>query len=244
MFLLLSIMSGCEKNRDKALNGELFYRNAGKLKTASALFDSVTNYGGNFGNVSISMTGKYKDVSAFALVKFGRPQTSILTTLEKANLKFTVSKVWTEGLNEFELYATNSDWSDSTKINPNKFLDVLGAHLAVRADTSNTYSTMVFPLDETGMNYIKSWLTEGSFLLKNSPGGRAMMGVYTNYGLSPPELELFSHSDAGEDTTHIKSIGGNYSFSPGPGEDMQSKRKGIISEGNNGGFVMHFTLPD
>jgi hypothetical protein len=244
MIISLLIMTGCEKNLDKALNGELFYRNAGKLKTASARFDSVTNYGGNFGYASISLTGKYRDVSAFSVVKFGKPQTSIITTLYKANLKFTVSNVWSEGLNEFELYATNSDWSDSMKIDPNKFLQALGAPLAVKSDTSNTYSTMTFPLDDTGMNYIKSWPTEGSFLLKNSPGGKAMMGVYTNYGLSPPQLELFSHSDDGEDTTYIKSIGGNYSFSPGPGEDLTSKRKGIISEGNNGGFIMHFSLPD
>jgi hypothetical protein len=240
----LLVLSGCEKNRDKVLSGDYFYRNAGKLKMTSARLDSINNYGGYFKNVTISLAGEYRGMSAFSLVKFGRPQSQIINTLDKGFLKFTVSNVWTEGLNEFELYAANSDWTDTTRIDPGLFLNTLGSPIAVLSDTSNTFSTLVFPLGEEGLNYIKSWQTEGSFLLKNSSGGMAMIGAYTNLGLSSPELELFSHAITESDTTHINAIAGNYYFDTGFGGDMNNKRKGVLSEGSFGGFTIHFTLPD
>ncbi|MFA6472776.1 MAG: hypothetical protein WCU00_12125 [Candidatus Latescibacterota bacterium] len=235
---------GCEKNRDKVLNSDLFYRTAGTLKTTSARIDSVTSYKSDMGSVSISIAGKYQDMSAFTLVKFAKPLTKVLNTLDKAVLKFTVSNVWTEGINEFELYATNSDWEDTTKINSKRFLDALGTPFAVVADTSSTFSTLIFDLDEAGIKYLKSWQSNGSFLLKNSSSGTAMIGVYTNEGLSPPKLILYSHADTESDTTNVTSIDGNYSFDNGLSGVTNNKRSGILSEGNYEGFIMYFSLPD
>lgn len=244
-FLLLTaaffVVMGCDTGRDQAITGDFFDRKAGEYTQSSARIDSVNNYPYTFNEVAYALAGNYGNTSAFAVFKFSRPSSSILANLESARLKFTVYGIWADGDREFALYQTGVDWSDSTSLDPDIYLSGLGSPLAVNADTTTSLTTLLFTLNEEGLEYIKSWGSAGAFLLKSTDQGKAMATVYTNYSSSSPVLELVS---SGTDTTRSKPVESVYAFDSGLSSLSGSKKRGVVSDGAATGFVLYISLPD
>ena len=239
----LSIVSGCDTGRNRAITGDYFNRAAGKSEQTAVKVDSLKNYPSHFNSIANAMAGKYGDSKAFTVLKFSRPSSTVLANLVSARLKVIVSGVWTGGTREFGLYQTSADWTDSTQFDMDAYLSKIGSPFSVNADTTETISSMVFELNSAGLDYIKSWSTSGAFLLTNTDRGDAMMNIYTYYSSSKPILELIAHTTEGMDTTTTNPIDSAYAYATGITGSGNGKTA-IISDAAASGFTLYITLPD
>jgi hypothetical protein len=243
MAALLVLGIGCEAGRDRAVNGTFFDRKAGGLGQAGARVDSVNNFGGAFSAPANALAGTYGGTSAFAVFKFARPTTSVLAGLQKARVVFYVSKIWNQGERSFDIFSTITAWNDSTRLDRTQYIGGLGAPLASWSDTASTVNTMMFDLGPESADLVRSWTDAGAFLLKEAPGSNAMVNVYTAFSSTPPTIEYISLISGVSDTTRIKSSSSAYAFDTGLSA-ITTPRRGVISDGNAGGFVLYLSLPD
>ena len=178
-FLLLTtfiLLTDCDTNKDDNVTGALLYREVGELKNFTLDPDSIrieTRYKYNIGEIGKTFAGQYENVTAFSVFKFERPDQSVIDSLVSATIEFIVDNVWETGVIEFGLYTTTSDWSDTTRLDPDLFLaDIVTPLSVVQADTSSTSLIFDIPTDT-----IDSWPEECSFILTNTESGMAMVNV-------------------------------------------------------------------
>ena len=238
----LVIVSGCDTGRTRAITGDYYNRKAGELAQTVVKVDSLKSFPSDFNSMSSVMAGKYGDAQAFAVIKFTRPSSTVLAILNKARLKLTVAGIWTGGTREFGLYKAGVDWTDSTTLDSSVYLSSLGSPMAVNVDTTETITSMVFDLDSSGLEYIKSWGSTGAFLVKNTDQGNALMNVYSYYSSYQPVMELITETALGVvDTTTTNAIDSAYAYDTGL---TVNGKNGIISDGAATGFVLYITIPD
>ena len=236
---------GCEAGHDKLVNGSLFDRKAGPLERTTAVFDSTVAFGGVFTSSSNVLAGTYGRISAFALFRYVKPTTTVVNNLDKVRMTFYVGGTWSEGTQEYGLYTTSNDWTDSTLIDSSSFLPGLGAPVATWSDTASSISSITFELNDTILNTVKNWPSEGgSFLVRSAPGGNGLVNLYSAYSTSTPLIEYISTIAGVAATTRAHATVSNYYYDSGLGEYTKNTRKGILSDGYSGGFVCHLSLPD
>lgn len=242
---ILVLALGCEAGHDKALDGDLFDRKAGTLGRTTAVFDSTVGFGGVFTSSSNVLAGTYGRISAFALFRYVKPTATVVNNLNKVRMTFYVGGSWSEGNQEYGLYTTSNDWTDSTRIDSSAFLSGLGSPVATWSDTAASISSITFELNNTILNTVKNWPSEGgSFLVKATPTGNGIVNLYSAYSTSTPLIEFISTISGVSDTTRAHASVSNYFFDTGLDGYKKNRRKGILSDGYAGGFVYHLSLPD
>lgn len=239
VLLLFLLVSGCDINEDKSVTGTFFYRETGDFENITVSPDSVKigePFQDNVGGFSTILAGQYDKISVFSLLKF--PITGVSTdSLVAAILLLDVKSTWKKGLAEFELFETITDWSDTSSIDPDRFLPDLGTPLDSYSDTSSALSSIVFEIDS---EIIKLWADKGAFLIKSSDTGNAMVSFFSDDSAAPPVLKLVSKRESGIlDTTFVNCNTGTYYLQTGIDEG-----KPFLSEGNASGFVMNISIPD
>ena len=133
---------------------------------------------------------------------------------------------------EFGVYNTTSDWSDTTRLDPDSFLPDLPDPIATVTDTSDTLSSLTFDLN---IDAFDSWSEYGTFLIKNTETGRAMASLYSDNSISIPFMELVTEHD----TTTVRCTEGAYYFDTDVDTDNP-----ILSNGDATGFVLNIKIPD
>ncbi len=248
-FLVLTVIfiliTGCETDQDKNVTGVLFYRTPGDLKSVTISHDSInvgTTYKYGIGKVIYTLAGQYKNVTAFSVFKFSKPAKSILDSLVTAKFKINISQSWKDGNLEFGLYNTTSDWSDTTRINPDIFLPNLTDPVAIFSDTSSTLTSLVFDLNR---DVFDSWSEHNTFLIKNTESGEAMVCLYSDNSTSIPFMELVTLKASGvQDTTTVRCTEGTYFLNTDFVTDNPILSNGILSNGDATGFVLNILIPD
>jgi hypothetical protein len=242
--VLVLAVAGCETNRERAVTGEFFNRKAGNLQHTSAVFDSTMSFGGTFSTPSTILAGKYGTASAFSVFKFTKAVPSVISGLQKVQITLQVAGMWSTGDRVFGLYSTSTDWNDTTRLAPDHFLTGIGDPLATWSDTSSTISSMTFVLDQTGLDIVKKWDSGGAFLIKETGGGASMADIYSTFSSYSPTLSYISLISGNTDTTNVKSTDSAYFFDTGYNASALPAKSGVLSDGNNEGFVVHFSLPE
>ena len=240
LFFIISILifTGCESGKYKSVTGDYFNRKPGILKTSTIPADSITvikTYKNTVGGNVYTLAGTYENTSAFSVFKFSRPGQAILDSLLKAQLVLTIGNSWNEGSFEFSLFNTQSSWADSSILNPADFLNTLGSPISSTSDTASSVSYMYFPIDP---QELKSWVSNRSFLIKNSSSGNSMLNIYSDDSSKQPYIQFISKNGSDQDTTVVKSIEGNYYFNINSSSD-----KPIVSDAIDSGFVIKIPLP-
>jgi hypothetical protein len=185
-FIVFFIFSGCDKGTEESITGNYFNRKPGELMSVTVNPDSIriqSVFNAIIGNNEKTLSGRYKNISAFSVFKFSKPRQSILDSLVSAKLTFTVRESWREGENEFGLFQTTSSWSDTTLLDPDMFLPELGSPISVAADTAQNLVSIDFSLDA---DVFSSWGEDGSFLLKNTDSGMSMVSIASDNSSNPP----------------------------------------------------------
>lgn len=235
LVVIFILISGCETDKDKNVTGALFYRKPGNFESITIGPDSIsvgTTYKYGIGKVPYTLAGRYENVTAFSVFKFSKPSQSILDSLVAAKFKINISQVWKDGNLEFGVYNTTSDWSDTTRLDPDSFLPYLADPIAVVSDTSSTLSSLIFDLN---IDVFTSWSEHGTFLIKNTDTGEALVSLYSDNSTSIPFMELVSLHD----TTTVRSTEGAYYFDTDVDTDNP-----ILSNGDATGFVLNIKIPD
>ena len=237
--LFILIISGCDTDSDKSVTGAFFDKKPGELKSIMGSPDSITT-GSTFrkeiGNSTLTLAGRYKELEASSVFKFSLNDIST-DSLVGAMVKFNVETVWKSGTAEFELYETHSDWSDTTRLDPDSFPVELGLSLATVSDTSAVFTTLTFDVDP---GIIMEWSDKGSFLIRSSDSGMAMVSLFSDNTHSLPVLKLVNQTaDGVNDTTNVNSSEGTYYI-----HTVIDENKPIISEGYASGFVLNIGIPE
>ena len=238
--IILIIVSSCDTDREKSITGDYFNRSPGKLKSISVDPDSVSTgvtYKAQIGYESYTLAGSYEDVSAFSVFKFFKLSQSVLDSLYTAKLQVTVNNAWKTGDFEFGVYHTTSDWSDTTRLDPDIFLDGLGSPISVVSDTSSSVSALIFNIN---IDEFSAWGDYGSFLIKNSEAGMAMASLSSDNSNSSPFIEIVTHNDGQLDTTKVKSVEGTFYIT----NESVDTDKPVLSDGDASGFILNINLPE
>ncbi len=238
--IILIIASGCETDREKSVTGDYFNRSPGTLKSISVDPDSVGNsvtFKAQIGYESYTLAGSYEDVSAFSVFKFFKLSQSVLDSLYSATLQVTVNNAWKTGDFEFGVYRTTSDWSDTTRLDPDVFLDGLGSPISTASDTSSSVSSLTFNIN---IDEFSVWDDYGSFLIKNSDDGTGMVSLSSDNSSSAPFIEIVTHNEGLLDTTKIKSVEGTYYIA----NESVDIDKPVLSDGGASGFILNINLPE
>jgi len=240
VLLLFLLVSGCDINYDKSVTGAFFYRETGDFEPNITVSPDSLKIGETFqdnvGSFSTMLAGQYDKISAFSVLKFSITEVST-DSLVAAILFLDVNNTWKKGSAEFELFKTITDWSDTSNIDPDRFLPDIGTPLDSYSDTSSALSSLVFEIDS---EIIKLWADKSAFLIKSSDTGNAMISFFSDDSAAPPILKLVSKRESGIlDTTFVNCITGTYCLQTGI-----TGGKSFLSEGNASGFVMNIGLPD
>ena len=240
LLIIFILISACESGKDKNVTGTLFYRKSGNFESITIGPDSIsigTTYKYGIGQILYTFAGRYKNVTAFSVFKFSKPGQSILDSLVTAKFKLNIGQVWKGGDLEFGVYSTISDWSDTTRLDPDSFLPDLADPIAIVTDTSDTLSSLIFDLN---IDAFDSWSKNGTFLIKNTDIGEAMVSLYSDNSISIPFMELVKENAYGShDTTTVSCTEGAYYFNTDVDTDNP-----ILSNGNATGFVLNIKIPD
>lgn len=241
--IMIILMSGCEPGKEKSVTGDYFNRSPGELKSITVDPDSIcigTTYRAIVGTAANMLAGSYENITAFSVFKFFKLSQSVLDSLDAATLKVTVNDVWKTGDYEFGVYRTTSDWSDTTRLDPDIFLPGLDSPISVVSDTSSEVSTLTFDINK---DEFSTWGDYGSFLIKDTEDtetGTAMFCISSDNSSSSPFIEIVTHNSGAFDTTIVKSVEGTYYISDA-GFDSE---KPVLSDGDASGFVLNINLPD
>ena len=117
------------------------------------------------------------------------------------------------GKREYRIYSVTSDWSDTSRIDPQLFgyphdLDESISVTSVTSDTTSTLATLEFEID---INELFSWSGDKSFLVTNTVFGESMVNLYSDNSTRSPAIEFITeYSNGLIDTTSIKSKEGTY----------------------------------
>ena len=240
LLIIFMLIPGCESDKDKNVTGALFYRKPGDFESITIDSDSIgvaATYKYRIGKVPYTLAGRYKNATAFSVFKFSKPGQSILDSLVTAKFKVNISEVWKNGDIEFGLYNTISDWSDTTRLDPERFLPDITDTISAFSDTSSTLSSLIFNLNA---DIFDLWSEHGTFLIKNTDTGEAMVSLYSDNSTSIPFMELVTENAYGfRDTTTVRSIEGAYYFNTDVDTDNP-----ILSNGDATGFVLNINIPD
>jgi len=240
LLIIFILISGCESGKDKNVTGTLFYRKSGNFESITIGPDSIsigTTYKYGIGKVSYTLAGQYENVTTFSVFKFSKPGQSILDSLVTAQFKVNISQLWKDGDLEFGVYNTTSDWSDTTRLDPDSFLPNLSDPIATVSDTSSTLSSLIFDLN---IDAFDSWSEYGTFLIKNTEIGNALVSLYSDNSTSIPFMELVTENAFGlHDTTTVRCTEGAYYFDTDVDTDNP-----ILSNGDAMGFVLNIKIPD
>jgi len=240
LLIIFIFFPGCESDKDKNVTGSLFYRKPGDFESITIDPDSIsvaTTYKYRIGEVPYTLAGRYKNATAFSVFKFSKPGQSILDSLVTAKFKANISEVWRGGDLEFGLYNATSDWSDTTRLNPGRFLTDIADTISAFSDTSSTLSSLIFNLNT---DIFDSWSEYGTYLIKNTDAGEAMVSLYSDNSTSIPFMELVTENAYGSrDTTTVRCIEGAYYFNTDVDTDNP-----ILSNGDATGFVLNIKIPD
>jgi len=238
LIAFILIVSGCDTDSEKSVTGDFTIHEARGVSVVNLSPDSLTvtaRFRKNIGNSSYALAGRYEGAEAFAVFRF-RLSSSQKEMLTGAYLKLDLEDVWRDGEAEFELFATHSEWADSLMLDPEDFLNGLGAPLAAASDTASVFSTLSFTLDP---EVVSSWDDVGSLLVKSSDAGGSMISILTDDTNYPPVLKLIKRTvDGVVDTVGVTAEEGTYFFSHGL--DGESP---VISEGDGSGYVLRIGLP-
>ncbi|MCE5251593.1 hypothetical protein LLG96_15395 [bacterium] len=240
----LPLLTMCESGNDKNITGNYINRKPGKLESTTAQFDSLYTYAVSIGDATYLFAGRYGKASAFATVKFPQPTSSLLDSLEKATLKMNVGSVWKDGTAAFALYETISDWSDSVRLDRDKFLSGLQSPVSIFADTASSIGSLDFELPPEVINSIRTWNLNGSFLVTSTGDGNTMVNLTSWNSSYKPYIEFLVRKAGGAiDTTKTSCILTNYGFDTGfdPGS---SNRMNIVSDADARAFVFKYSLPE
>ena len=242
-FLPIFILSsGCEKGKYDSVTGTLFYRETGELKSVSLdlnLVSTNTPYKSAIGKLGNTLSGSYENTTAFSVFKFSKPAEAVLDGLISSRITFNVKNVWGNGNTEFGLYSATSDWSDTSRIDPQLFgypLDI-GTPISITSDTTSSLATLDFEID---INELVSWSEDKSFLITNIGSSESMVSFYSDNSNRPPSFEFITQYSSGLiDTTSIKSKEGTYYISNGIDDDEY-----LLADGDATGYVFNITIPD
>lgn len=240
------LSAGCESGRYESVTGDLFDRKPGDLKNISTGIDSITPYEEIIGEGTYVFAGTYKTVSAFSVFKFPQPSRDISDSLESVTVKFDVSDTWKNGVAEFGLYETMTDWSDSVRLDKDLFLSSLGSPVSVFSDTSSSLGSLDFKLSPETVDYIRSWNGPGAFLVKNTADGESIIAISSVYSNYKPSIEYIVRTASGAvDTTSTDCVLSNFYYETGFDPDnYSSKMTGFVSDADQRGFVMKVVIPD
>jgi len=232
------IVSGCDTDSDKSVTGDFAVHEARGVSVVGLPPDSLTvtaKFRKNIGNSSYALAGRYEGAEAFAVFRF-RLAADQKESLAGAYLKLDLEDVWRDGEAEFELFATHSEWADSLMLDPDDFLNALGAPLATASDTASVFSTLIFPLEP---DIVSSWGEVGSLLVKSSDAGGSMISILTDDTNYPPVLKLMKQTaDGAVDTVGVTAEEGTYFFS-----HSLDKESPVLCEGDGSGYVLRIGLP-
>jgi len=239
LMVLLFCFCGCEPGKEELITGAYFNRTPGELKSFAIDPDSVridTFYSAITGYEPMTFAGTYENVSAFSVFKFYKISQSVLDSLEYARLFCTVNDIWKTGDSEFAVYSVYSDWSDSTRLDPDMFLPVLTDQLYVFSEQDSTLSSLVFNIPSATF---RTWDEYGSFLIESTVNGAALVSLSSDNSSVPPYLQIVTHNEGVLDTTKVTSVEGSYYIK---NEGLDS-RQPILADGDAMGFVLSIHFP-
>ena len=238
LFLLFITIFACDTRDNKSVTGAYSYRNPGELTTIMVSPDSLTietTYKNQIGNSTLTFAGRYENVTAFSVFAFYLKNVST-KDLSSVSLTLNVAKSWKNGPAEFEVFETISDWSDTTRLDPNHFIGELGTPLTTVSDTSTTLTVLNFDIDP---GIVTGWTDKKSLLVKNSYSGMAMVSLLSDDTGFPPVLKLIKQTGVNvADTTFVNCSEGTYYVYTGIDEGTP-----LISESDASGFVLNIGIP-
>ena len=246
--ILIVLLAGCESGHNKSVTGAFFNRSSGELKTISADFDSMTSLREQTGESSYIFAGKFRDVNAFAVIKFPQPSEEFIDSLESAYITFNVGTTWSEGSAEFELFEAVSDWSDSVLLEPDIFESVSSpiATYSDPPDSAGNIGSIDFQLTRDAIDNMRSWNGSGTYKISGSESCETMLGLTSVWSSYKPKIEYILRNEEGLlDTTSTDCILSNYYIDTGFDPDLyDSDFTAIVSNAGVQAFSVQLSLPD
>jgi hypothetical protein len=241
VFLMVFVIfvSGCGTDKDKSVTGDFSDKNPSGLVNVNVTPDSVTvgkTFRRGIEDSRYALAGRYGNVEAFSVFTFNLNYVEI-DSLIGAFLKFDVYDVWKDGVAEFELFETHSEWPDTLRIDSGSFLGELGSPISAASDTGIAFSELTFEIDP---EIIRDVRDIKGFLVKSSSEGTSIVSLQTDNTNYPPVLKLISLSgEEYPDTSFVNSSKGTYYINTGIGG-----AKPVVSEGDKSGFALNIGLPE
>ena len=229
--LLLIGFAGCDSNIDSTVAGDFTDQQPSGLIVTAVPPDSLTAgevYMRDPESMSTVLAGSYEGIDAFSVDAFN-VKFADLDSVVAVVLVYSLEDTWRTdgGVDFFEIYETHTDWSDTTRLDPDDFLPGLTTPVASVEDTSK----FSFDIDP---DIVRGWGDEGALLLTGGAGNGVIAGVETSDTNSPPLLRLISESVTGvKDTTTV--------VSNRTGRGMVTGLEGeqwVVSDGDGTGYIL------